>query len=89
MELQETFQLAYQNLVSSQETGQPVSKKRVSYMQVLTVYVSLGNREFFKVCKGDNVFKVSSQSRKSEIRVFNTVHLNIYNFRCTQLISTK
>ena len=71
MELQETFQLAYQNLVSSQETGQPVSKKRVSYMQVLTVYVSLGNREFFKVCKGDNVFLalsclLSRENLKSE-----------------------
>ena len=34
-------------------------------------------------------FKVSSQSRKSEFRVFRIVHLNIYNFQCTQLISRK
>ena len=33
----ETFQPAYQNLVFSQETGQPVLKKWVSYMRVLTV----------------------------------------------------
>ena len=33
----ESFQPAYQNLVFPQETGQPVLKKRVSYMRVLTV----------------------------------------------------
>ena len=33
--------------------------------------------------------KVSSQSRKSEFRVFSIVHLNIYNFWYTQPISTK
>ena len=30
-----------------------------------------------------------SQSRKSEFIVVSIVHLNIYNFRCTQPISTK
>ena len=34
-------------------------------------------------------FKVSSQSRKSEFKVFSIVHLNIYNFWCTEPISTK
>ena len=38
---------------------------------------------------GLNRVKVSSQSRKSEFRVFGIVHLNIYNFQYTQLISTK
>ena len=31
----------------------------------------------------------SSQSRKSEFRVFSIVRLNTYNFCCTQSISTK
>ena len=37
----------------------------------------------------DASIKVSSQSRKSELRVFSIGHLNIDNFWCTQPISTK
>ena len=52
--------------------------------------IEVGNRSSFDENTLIQDLKVFSQSRKSEFRVFSTVHLNITKIvgRCTQPIST-